>query len=294
MNTRFLEPEFDYVKPATLQDAFSFLKENKNVKVFAGGTDLIVKLKTGGLTAIDFMMDINGIPEMHLFEQTADGGMRIGAGVKLSAIEQNKEIISRYPALSVAISKMASISIRNMGTIGGNFCNASPVADTVGPVICYKGLVELTSAEGTRTVPAEKFFLKPGVSVIRPDELMTAVLLPKPKPDTGAVFIKMGRVASDIAKISLSVVIERDGRKAGDCRMAMGSVAATPLFLEEISAKMTNKEVNSALIDKVSEEIADFIKPITDTRTTKEYRKAMAQLIAEHGIAEAWKQSGGN
>lgn len=293
MNSRFLESEFDYVKPVSLNEAVTFMSENKNVRVFAGGTDLIVKMKMDAIPDIDFMLDINAIDELKRIKRDAENDLVIGAATKLTAIEKNPEVAEHYLALKEAISKMASISIRNMGTIGGNFCNASPVADTVGPVICFNGQVELTGIKGTRLVNAEKFFTAPGVNVREKEELMTAVVLPPEADNTGSAFIKFGRVASDIAKISLTTVIVRDGNKIKSCRIAMGSVAATPLFLKDISESLTGKEMTAELIKETAETISATIKPITDTRTTAEYRKQTAIVIAEEALAVAWERSGG-
>ena len=162
MNTRFLEPEFDYLRPVTLKEALEILAERKNVKVLAGGTDLIVKMKMGLVPVIDYMMDINGIPELNENKVDSEKGLSIGATARLSHIERDSRVLKAYIALKEALEAMASISIRNMATIGGNFCNASPVADTVGPVICYRGIVELSSKQGIRTVSAEEFFYRSG------------------------------------------------------------------------------------------------------------------------------------
>ena len=294
MNTRVVEPEFDYIKPETLAEALDILAEKKDaVQIFAGGTDLIVKLKTGAELGMELMMDINAIDELFGIEKTADGGLRINAAEKLWNIETDETVKDMYPALPEAIHLMASISVRNMGTIGGNFCNASPVADTVGPCMCYGASVELTSKRGVRTVDATEFFLKPGVTLIEPDEILTAVILPAPKADTGAAFTKMARVRPDIAKISISCVIERDGDKVASCRMAMGSVAPRPLYVGEISSAMNGKVMTQELIDETAQKIHDFVRPIGDHGTTAEYRKEMAYLVAKEILEKAWKESGG-
>lgn len=292
MNTRILEAEYDYVKPDTLEAALGILGEKKNVKVYAGGTDLIVKLKVGADIPMDIMLDINGIGEL---SEISDNGeaLEIGAAAKLSAVERDARVKKDYIALYEALTAMASISVRNMGTIGGNFCNASPVADAVPPVICYGGDVVIRSAHGTRRVLAEEFFTAPGVTVMEKNELLTKVALPAPKPNTGAAFLKLGRVKSDIAKISICAVITRDGDKIDSCRIAMGAVAATPLFLREISDSLSGKTVTRALISETAESISAFIRPIDDNRTTAEYRTEVAKVIAEEVLSLAWSRSGG-
>ena len=204
MNTRIIEAEYDYVKPSSLDEALDILAEKERVRIYAGGTDLIVKLKMGADVGMDIMMDINGIDELFGVTGTEDGGLRIGAAEKIWVLETHPDIIRMYPALAKAMHLMASVSVRNMASIGGNICNASPVADTVGPCMCYGACVELRNKKGVRTVDATEFFLKPGVTVMEADEILTAIILPAPQKDTGAGFIKMARVRPDIAKVSIS------------------------------------------------------------------------------------------
>ena len=293
MNTRVLEPEFDYLKPDTLDAALDILAEKKNVKVLAGGTDLVVKMKMDAVPNVDYLMDINGIPEFDKIESDSENCLIIGATAKLSHIEKDNRVIESYGALKEALNLVASISIRNMATIGGNFCNASPVADTVGPVICYKGCVQLAGKKGMRSIPAEDFFVAPGISVKNEDELLTAIKLPIPKKDTGAAFIKFGRIKADIAKISFTAVIERGGQTIHSCRLAMGSVAATPLYLKVISEELSGKDMTKALIEETALKISAFIKPINDNRTTAVYRTDMTKIIAEDALKKAWERSGG-
>jgi carbon-monoxide dehydrogenase medium subunit len=293
MNTKVIEAEYDYVKPASLDEALDILAEKENVKIYAGGTDLLVKLKMGADLGMDIMMDINGIEDLYGVDKTADGGLRIGAAEKIWNLETNADVIAMYPILSEAMHLMASVSVRNMATIGGNFCNASPVADTVGPCMCYGACVELKSKKGVRTVDATEFFLKPGVTVMEADEILTAIILPAPEENTGAAFTKMARVRPDIAKVSISCVIKRDGDAIKDCRMAMGSVAPKPLFLGDISAELAGKKMSAALIEETAQKVHDFVKPIGDHGTTAEYRKEMAHLIAKEILEKAWENSGG-
>lgn len=293
INTRFVEKEFDYLKPESLSEALDILADKKNVKIFAGGTDLIVKLKVGAPIEMDYMLDINGIPELR--EVAAlEGGLAIGCAKKIADLERDSRIAADYPALCEAFKSMAAISIRNMATLGGNFCNASPVADAVGPVMCYGGSVALQSRKGgARRVQAEDFFLAPGVTVMQPGEILTKIVLPAPAPGTGASFIKMGRVKSDIAKISITAVLRREGNRVADCRMAMGSVAARPLFLKEIAESLAGREMTNALIQEMAGRISAFIRPIDDNRTTAQYRTDVAAVIARDALRQAWQRSGG-
>ena len=292
MNTRFLEAEYDYVKPSTLEEALEILTGDKIVRIFAGGTDLIVKMKMGAMP-IDIMMDINGIPELFDVKETPDGGVCIGAAQKLTVLENNGKLIRDYPGLVEAIHAMASVSVRNMGTLGGNFMNASPVADGAAACLAYDGSVVLEKKGGKRIVKAEDFFLAPGKTVTERDEMLTAIILPPVRKNTGAVYTKLARVKSDIAKLSVCVVLDREGDKIGHARITMSAVAARPLYVKEISEGLAGKQVSMDMIKQTAADIAAFIHPIDDNRTTAEYRKDVTAVIARDAIAEAWKRSGG-
>ena len=126
-----------------------------------------------------------------------------------------------------------------------------------------------------------------------PEELLTKIKLPIPAKCTGAAFIKFSRVKSDIAKISLSAVIERDGKMIKSCRIAMGSVAATPLYLKTISEEMSGKTMTIDQIEETAKKVSAYINPIDDNRTTAEYRTDTAKVIAADALMIAWKRSGG-
>ena len=292
MNTKFLEKEFDYIKPASLSEALDILSEREKVKIFAGGTDLMVKLKGGAPIEMNTMLDINAIGEL-FGTKCAESGIEIGAAEKISALEKNEAILSRYQGLYEAFHAMASVSVRNMATLGGNFCNASPVADASCAVLAYNGSVKLVKKGGERLVSAEDFFLAPGVSVLTPDELLYSIVIPAPKENTGAVYIKLSRVKSDIAKLSVCVVLSREGDKIRECRITMAAVAAKPLYLKEISQGLAGRSVSEALMLETAKRISEFIHPIDDNRTTAQYRKDVTKIIARDALYEAWKRSGG-
>ena len=295
INTKFVEHEYDYVKPASLDEALDILADKKEkAKIYAGGTDLLVHLKMGKGGDMEVMLDINGIDELFGVTKTEDS-VRIGGAEKIWVLETHPVINELYPALAKAMSLMASVSVRNMASIAGNFCNASPVADTVGPSMCYCGQVELKSKErGTRLVDATEFFVGPGRTVIEPDEILTAIILPIPKENTGDSFTKISRVRPDIAKISLTCVVTRDGDKVDTCRIAMGTVAPTPKYFDEISEALNGKKMTKELIAETADKLEAAIKPRKKSRSsTPEYKKAMTHLMAIENLEAAWKASGG-
>lgn len=291
MNTRIMPVHFNYVKPATLAEALDVLASHKNVKILAGGTDLIVKLKTGAPIEIDTMLDAKAIPELTEVKELTDGSVEIGALAKLSHIEDTPVIKEKYVALEDALHAMASIAVRNMGTIGGNLCNASPVADTAGPCMVYGAKVKAVSKAGERIIDIHDFFTGLGKTALNADEMLVSVILPA--PEGGAAFKKITRVKPDIAKVSCTAALVLDGKTVKDARLAMGAVAVTPLCMCEIAKEMVGKEVSEELFAEIGQKVSDAINPIDDNRSTADYRKKVAKVLVVDVLTDAMKRAGG-
>lgn len=291
-NTKILAHEFEYLAPKTLNEALSLLEKykDKSARVLAGGTDLLVKMKTIDLKT-DYLINIKNIPELN-FIDTSDG-LRIGAAVPLSHIERIGKVKEGYPALYEGIKSMAAIAVRNMGTIAGNICNASPAADTVPSLIAYGAEIKLVSKRGGRTVLVEDFITGVGKTVIGSDELITQVNIPEMNKNSGSAFSKKGRVKADIAKINLAVYLEREGSICKDCKIVLGSVAVKAIRAKEAEGLLKGQAVSASLIDKIAKEASEEIKPIDDIRSSAEYRSEIARVIVEDTVKIAWERAGG-
>ncbi len=291
-NTKILTQEFEYLAPKTLNEALSLLEKYKDrsVRILAGGTDLLVKMKTIDLKT-DYLINIKNIPELN-FIDTADG-LKIGAAVLLSHIERIGKVKERYPALYEGIKSMAAIAVRNMGTIVGNVCNASPAADTVPSLIAYGAEVKLVSKRRERTVLVEDFVTGVGKTVIEADELITQVNIPEMSKNSGSAFSKKGRVKADIAKINLTVYLEREGSICKDCKIVLGSVAVKAIRAKEAEDLLKGQTVSTSLIDKIAKKASEEIKPIDDIRSSVEYRTDIARVMVADTVKIAWERAGG-
>jgi len=294
MNTRILAAEYEYLAPTAIDEVLSILAEKQQVKILAGGTDLIVKLKTGAELPMEYMLDIKRVAGLNYISYDEKAAMlHIGPTATLSSIEKHTLVKEKYPALAEAISLMAAVSVRNMGTMAGNICNASPVADSVIPAICYEAVITLTSKNASRELPLHEFFLAPGVSVIKADEMLTDIAIPLPKPGTGAAFVKKTRVRADISKISIGALLEHEGDTITACRIAMAAIAATPAYLQALGESMVGRKMTNELIAATAALAAKSIKPIDDNRTTAEYRLHIVEVMTADVLREAWKRAGG-
>ncbi len=291
--SRLLTQEFEYFAPHTLKEALDLLYKYKDeeVKILAGGTDLLVKMKTLDMK-VDYLINIKEIPELKAVE-TNNQGLKIGATVPLSQLERREIIKEKYPALYEGIKSMAAIAIRNMATLPGNICNASPAGDTIPPLMVYEAQLRIESKEGERLVPVEDFLRGVGETIIRKEELVSQVIIPAPSSNSGSAFSKKSRVKADIAKINLAIWLEREGKTCKDARIVLGSVFIKALRAKRAEGLLKGEMVNKELLTQVARKAAEEIKPIDDVRSTAEYRTALARVMVEDTLKLAWERAGG-
>ena len=289
-NTKILAKEFEYLAPKTLDEALDLLDKykDKNIKILAGGTDLLVKMKTTDLQ-VDYLLNIKNIPELDFIDTTQ--GLKLGAITPLSHIAKEEKVKTNYTALYEGIMSMAAPAVRNMGTVAGNLGNASPAADTVPPLIAYGAEVKLQSKRGERTVLMEDLITGVGKTLLEPDEMITEINISEIPKNTGSAFLKKSRVKADLSKINLAVYLERKGNTCQDCKIVFGSVAIKALRAEKTENLLKEQTVSSELINKAAEQASLEIKPIDDIRSTAEYRIAMSKEMLKNGFELAWARA---
>ena len=285
-NTHILTP-FEYHQPTTIKEAVEALRSNPDAKPLAGGTDLIPKMKQA-LIKPRHIVNLKKIPELSVIEENGDK-VYIGAAVKLREIEKDETVQRLLPLLNSCVKSIGSVQIRNMGTIGGNVCNASPAADAALGLVALEATVHIAGPEGERHVEAKDFFKGPGLTVLRVDEIVTGFTVPVPAMDTGTCFISVGRTALDISTISIAVTLRTEGDKVKDAKIALGSVAPTPLRLPEVEKQLKRKKISEKLIEDAARKVSESIQPITDVRGTAEYRRKASRGLAVEALTEAWR-----
>ncbi|WP_258358591.1 FAD binding domain-containing protein [Moorella sulfitireducens] len=291
-NTKILAAEFQYLEGQDLDQVLAWLAEyREKARILAGGTDLLVKMKLGHVQP-EYIIYIKKIAALN-YIQYDTGNLKIGATTTLSQIERHETIKGYYSALYEAVRSMAAVAVKNMGTIGGNLGNASPAADTAPPLLVYDASLKIASKEGVREIPITEYFVGPGKSVLAPNELLLEISIPEIEADTGSSFLKLGRVAADIAKINVAVCLKRSGRTCTSCRIAFGSVAPIPMRVREAESLLEGKELTEDLITLAARAGAAEIKPITDNRSTREYRLKVSRVILEEALRAAWQRAGG-
>ncbi len=272
---------FGYYRPKTLHEAFRLKKRISDSFYISGGTDLMVRIKRKELhpRAIISLRSISGLSGIE-----NGNTIRIGAMTPISDILKNTLLFEKFPVLFQAAHSMGSVQIRNMATIGGNLCNGSPAADMAPPLLVLGSKVRLKSPQKSRDLPLENFFLGSGETCLLPEEILTDILLEPPEPNTRAIFLKKGRTGMDLAVASVAVQIQAEGNKCLKACIAAGSVAPTPMRLLEVEALLEGANITLQLLTKAQQQAAKSVSPITDVRSTAEYRRHLVGLLVKRAL----------
>lgn len=292
VNTRIIPFRFEYHSPKSLGEALALLaKHGSEARILAGGTDLLVDMKQR-LIEPKHLIDIKRIPELRLLREDP-GGFMIGSAVKLRELERSEAIKERLPLLHEAISTMGSVQVRNMATIGGNLCRASPSADASVALLALDAEAQITGPEETRRVPLEGFFLGPRATILGQDEILTGVYVPHPPEGAGSSFIKVGRTSLDLAIVNIAVVLGLRGGSIDHCRIAMGAVAPKPIRLRKVEEFLLGRELTSGVLEEAAGMVEASINPITDIRATADYRREASKALLRDALRTAMERSGG-
>lgn len=283
---------FDYYTPKTLEEATEFLaRHGDGAYPLAGGTDLVTKTRYGRLTP-KTVVSLQAIPNLHDIVRENDGGLRIGAMVTVNQLAYSDRIRTHYPLVAEAAGKMASPLIRNLATVGGNLCNAAPSADMAPALIALAGDAVIVGPDGERRLPLEEFFVGPGQTALARDELLTAIRLPPPDPETRAVYLKhMHRQAMDIAIAGVAVLLQLSSSSNGSqtplctkARIVLGAVAPTPLRAYDAESILQGVPLTEDIIAESARRAAGASRPIDDTYSSAWYRREMVDVLTRRAL----------
>lgn len=268
--------DFEYYAPETVREAAKLLKEHGSDAVaLAGGTDVIVKMKEGTRRP-KYIVNLKKIPGLSGIKETAEG-IEIGALTKIREVEKSELIREEYPILHEAARALGSVQIRNLATIGGNICNASPCADSAVGLLSLDAVAHIEGLEGERDVPLWDFFLGPGRTVLTPGEILTSVKVPKTAPGSKSAFNRVARVSMDLATISLAAVVTMKKGIVEDSRLAWGTVAPTPMRTKDVEEFLKGKKLTDEAIEKAAELASKSIKPREKGRSNGPYKRRVAK-----------------
>lgn len=275
----FHEPDrsgIDYVRPDGVDAAVAAMARD-GAKAVAGGTDLMVDIRSGGFSG-GTLVDLTGIPELRGIREEADGRVSIGAAVTIEEIRQSPLIREKLPALAKATHKFASLQIRNMATLGGNVGHAAPCGDTHPPIILYDGEAEIATAAGRRRVPLNDTLAGPNRSALKPGELIVRFYL-SPAGAGFEDFQKIGRrMDLAISRVSLALLIDTDASGVmSDVRVVLGACTPTTRRMPETEAILRGRKPGWELFRKAASHLAAEMIAITGRRPSITYKEPAIQ-----------------
>jgi len=283
-------PKFEYLSPQTVQEACALLSQHGDkARILAGGTDLLNVMKER-IIKPEYVIGLRGITDLDYIEADADG-VRIGALTTLATLGNASVIKEKFPCLAEVPGKMATVQIRNMGTLGGNLCNAAPSADTAPILICLGAQAKIVGTNGDRVVALEDFFTGPGETVLGDGEILAEIKVPNQAANTAGAYLKMSRVAVDLAIVGVAAVITLDGGACRDIKIALGAVAPTPIRAKKAEALLKGKKIDEDLIVEAGEIAAGEASPIDDVRGSAFYRTEIVKVFTKRAIRQALEQA---
>ena len=273
----------------TLDEALQAL--DSGATPIAGGTDLVVRSRTGNVPLPDDLVAIDRIPELGTV-QTDGGGLRIGATVSHATVASHPDILRRFASLADASTLVGSPATRHVGTIGGNVMNASPAMDTGAPLVVLGARVVLASTSGTREVAVGDLWSGPGTTTAGSDELCTAVLVPLQPARSASAYVRLEyRRAMEIAVVGAAARVELDDDgTVASLDVALTAVAPTILSVTGIS--VSGSPVDDAAASAQQAAMAQAV-PISDLRASDEYRRHMVGIMAKRAVEAAATRAAG-
>ena len=287
-----LLPKFDYIAPKTIEEACSLLAEHKEkARVMAGGTDLLPKMKHKETTP-QYLIGLSAIPGLDYIEYDKGKGLRIGALATLAAVMSSPPVRERFSLLAEAISQMASVQVRNRGTVAGNLCNAVPSADTAPSLIVMGAKAKLVGPGKERLVAVEDLCVSPDVTCLAEGELMTEIQVPELPPGSGGAYLKLTpRRAMDLAVVGVAAMVTLADGTCKDIKIALGAVAPTPIRAKAAEDILRGKKLEDKVIEEAAKAAMGEARPISDIRASAEYRRKMVGVLTQRAVKQAWERA---
>jgi carbon-monoxide dehydrogenase medium subunit len=261
----------------------------------AGGTDLLVRMKQKRIKP-NCLVNIKRISKLRIIEQNR-GFLRVGGAATLLEIERSQFVKENYLGLHEAIASIGSVQIRNMATLGGNLCRASPAADSPPPLLVLGAKVNLFDATETRTLPLEEFFKGPGQTAKKLIEILAEIDIPLPPRGTGVSFMKIKRAGMDLAKLNAAALLTLKNDVVESCGIALGSAAPIPLRVKKAEASLVGKKATDERFVEAAEIASEEVKPYAEShrhrRSTAQYRIDVSRALVKRTLQLARERSTG-
>ena len=283
--------DFNYLRPTKVKEALDLLSAHKDdCKVICGGQSLLILMRQG-LVTTDYLIDIKRVAELNYVNWDAKAGLTIGATTTHRTIEKSSLIQEKYRVLSDMETKLASIQVRNWGTIGGNVCHGDAAGDPAPVLMTLGATLKLGNAAGTRVMPIEEFYTDLFETALKEDELLLEIQIPTPAPRTGSAYEKFNLLSSDQGIIAVAASITLNGKTCKSARIALGNEAPTAMRAKRAEEMLAGQKLADDLLEKVGQAAAEDCEPIADIHASADYRRHLVSVFTKRMVKKAWQQA---
>ncbi len=283
------------LEPKTLDEAVKMYDSNPNLKIIAGGTDVLIKMHHGELEGIE-LLSLKNVKGMNEIKMLEDGSIWIGAMTSFSELFHSELINKHLYILSEAAVSMGGPQIRNTATVGGNISNGAVSADSVPTLFALNAHLKLKSAKGERIVPITEFYDGPGRVKFQPSEILEAIIITKKNYEglKGNYIKYCNRKAMDIAMLSVAVVCRVEKGNFSDMRIALGVAAPTPIRCSDAEGYALGRLASEEEIKEIAKHALKASRARDSWRGSKAYREHLIEVLVQRATKEAIKRAGGN
>jgi carbon-monoxide dehydrogenase medium subunit len=275
---------FEFFEPKSVEEVVRLL-DTPHSKVMAGGVDLILKMRLR-LILPDAVIGLQKISGLDYIESNP-AGLRLGALVSIRQVELSPLVQKHWAVLYEAVHKIVSVQTKTMGTVVGNLCVATPASDIAPALFVLDAKIKIVGLGYEKVIPIENFFVAVGKTILEPNEIVTEIFVPGIPAGSVGAFLKVAKTAEDIAKVNVAVMLTVTGGICKDAKIALGSVAPTPIRVAEAERVLIGQKLDETVLVEAAEAAADAVRPISDIRSTAEYRREMARILVRDALEKA-------
>jgi carbon-monoxide dehydrogenase medium subunit len=284
--------DLTYLRPGSVKEALQMVTDHvDDYKIICGGQSLLILMRQG-LVSPEYLIDLKGLSEADYLTYDAKDGLKIGFTCTHRTVEKSDVVKKNYPVLAEMEEKLASIQVRNWGTIAGNLAHGDPAGDPAPVLIALGASVKIASAKGERTVALDAFYPDLFETVMEPGEIIVEVQVP-PRPAKSATkYQKFNLLDSDMGMVAAGVTVTLDGDGiCKDARVTLGSAAPTVMRAKNAEQVLVGAKFDDAVFEKAGEAAAAECDPSADIHASVEYRRHLVRVLTKRMAKAAWQQA---